>query len=91
MTAELRPCAALGLSPARSRQVGPTELDDHSGPDTDALGPRSGKTADDTSLHLATTKYLPPARPARGNPGQSPRCRQTLNWTVNATLSGRIY
>jgi hypothetical protein len=43
MTAELRPCAALTLSPARSRQLGKKELDDHSGPDTDALGPRSGK------------------------------------------------
>jgi hypothetical protein len=26
-----------------------------------------------------------PGRHARGNPAQSPRWRQTLNWTVNAT------
>ncbi len=69
MTTELRPCAALALSPARSGQVGKKELDDHSGPTPMRWGPRSGKTANDNFSTFGNHEISVSRKAGSGQPG----------------------
>jgi hypothetical protein len=62
MTVESRPIRSLSLSSVRSRHVGLNEPDDRIGFDTDAVGSAIWKGCQRYLSHLATTKYLSPAR-----------------------------